>query len=65
MNSKGAVAGSNSMESKVFDYDRREDGCGSSINPKGNCLKKADSKQSATFFPAPLQSPFLSHDTTQ
>jgi hypothetical protein len=38
--SKGAVAGSNSTESKVFDHDRREGGCGSSINPKGNCASR-------------------------
>ena len=38
--SKGAVAGSNSTESKVFDHDRREGVCGSSINTKGNCASR-------------------------
>jgi hypothetical protein len=48
VNSKGAVAGSISTESKVFDHDRREDGCGSSINPKRNCAPRK--KQNATLF---------------
>ena len=39
-NSKGAVAGSDFTESKVFNHDRREDGCGFSISPKGNSASR-------------------------
>jgi hypothetical protein len=38
--SKGAVAGSKSTESKVFDHNQREGECGSSTSPKGNCASR-------------------------
>jgi hypothetical protein len=50
-NSKGAVAGSNSTESKVFDHSRREDKCGSSINSKGKWVLNESKKRGLAVLP--------------
>jgi hypothetical protein len=46
------------LRSKVFDHDRREDGCGSSTNSKGNCAsRKRVASGTSTRSLSPWQNP--------